>query len=214
MLHREAYRLIVLTDCISKPHEFVNIMCPDTEYIIDVTYVQQWKILKSGYESRFQSVHKRYSYGRGDSIPHSYTWRLFVIPWSEAYIVEIDMDLDIRGYSRISIYGWMDIRPFKKKQSFDFGAALGCPIILSGHLMPIATILSEINQYLDLPHRLWSFPVFVHTFTLAGIGDYMLGGQQNWANMEVKKLTSYRLRYINKDIFFLNSLCVYLSYSS
>ena len=33
-----------------------------------------------------------------------------------------------------------------------FGAALGFPHYLV-HLMPIGTILSKIDQYLDLPHQ-------------------------------------------------------------
>ena len=40
------------------------------------------------------------------------------------------------------------------------------------HLMTIGTILSEIDQHLDLPHRLRSFRVLVHTLTVAGMGDY------------------------------------------
>ena len=65
-------------------------------------------------------------------------------------------------------------RPFKKNEVLIFGAALGFSHYLV-HLMPIGTILSEIDQYLDLPHRLWSFRVLVHTLTLAGMGDYILG---------------------------------------
>ena len=68
----------------------------------------------------------------------------------------------------------MCTRPFKKFEVLIFGAALGYFHYLV-HLMPISTILSEINQYLDLPHRLWSFRVLVHTLTLAGMGDYILG---------------------------------------
>ena len=56
-----------------------------------------------------------------------------------------------------------------------FGAALSFSHYLV-HLMPIGTILREIDQYLDLPLRLCSFRVLVHTLTLAGMGDYNQGG--------------------------------------
>lgn len=42
---------------------------------------------------------------------------------------------------------------FKNTEVLIFGAALGFSHYLV-HLMSIGTILSEINQYLDLPHRL------------------------------------------------------------
>ena len=41
--------------------------------------------------------------------------------------------------------------------------------------MTIGKIFSEIDQYLDLPHRLWSFRVLVYTLILAGMVDYKLG---------------------------------------
>ena len=65
------------------------------------------------------------------------------------------------------------IRPLKKR-SFDYGSALSFSHYLV-HLMPIGTILSKSNQYLDLPHLPWSFRVLVHTVTLVGMGDYILG---------------------------------------
>ena len=65
------------------------------------------------------------------------------------------------------------IRPLKKR-SFDFWRCTRFSHYLV-HLMPIGIILSEINQYLDLPHRLWSFRVLVHTLISAGMGDYILG---------------------------------------
>ena len=50
----------------------------------------------------------------------------------------------------------MNIRPFKNIEVLIFGAALGFSYCLV-HLMPIGTIVSKIDQYLDLPHRLGSF---------------------------------------------------------
>ena len=47
---------------------------------------------------------------------------------------------------------------FKNTEVLIFGAALVFSHYLV-HLMPIGTILSKIDQYLDLPHRLWSFRV-------------------------------------------------------
>ena len=47
----------------------------------------------------------------------------------------------------------MHTRPFKKNEVLIFGAALGFSHYLV-HLKPIGTILNEIDQYLDLPHRL------------------------------------------------------------
>ena len=41
------------------------------------------------------------------------------------------------------------------------------------HLMPTGAILSKIDEYLDLPHRLRSFRWSVHTSTLAGMGVYL-----------------------------------------
>ena len=55
-----------------------------------------------------------------------------------------------------------------------FGAPLGLSHYLA-HLMPIGIILSELDQCLDLPHRLSSFRALVHTLTLAEIGAYILG---------------------------------------
>ena len=48
-------------------------------------------------------------------------------------------------------HGWVGTRPLKD-QVFIFGAALGFPIIWS-ILILIGTILSKIDQYLDLPHQ-------------------------------------------------------------
>ena len=42
---------------------------------------------------------------------------------------------------------------FKKAEVLIFGTALGFSHYMV-HLMPIGTFLSEIDQYLDLPHRL------------------------------------------------------------
>ena len=64
----------------------------------------------------------------------------------------------------------------KKSEVLIFGAALGFSHYVV-HLMPISSILSKIDQYLDLmPHRLSRFCVLVHALTLAGTGDYMHWG--------------------------------------
>ena len=46
----------------------------------------------------------------------------------------------------------------KNAEVLIFGAALGFSHYFV-HLMPIGTILSKIDQYLDLPHRLSNFRV-------------------------------------------------------
>ena len=75
--------------------------------------------------------------------------------------------------SMITTKETMHPRPLKKR-SFDFWRCT-CFSHHLVHLMPIGTMFSEIDQYLDLLHRLWSFRVLVHTLTLAGMGDYTLG---------------------------------------
>ena len=50
---------------------------------------------------------------------------------------------------------------FKNTEVFIFGDALGFSIVWSIWCPLVGTILSKIYQYLDLPHRLWSFRVNV-----------------------------------------------------
>ena len=88
-------------------------------------------------------------------------------PW------KVNLNFDLKsGQGQVKVRSWpeqvnMHIRPLENEVLI-FGAALRFSHYLI-HLMPIGTIPSEIDQDLDLSHRLWSLCVLVHTLKLAGM---------------------------------------------